>query len=538
MASEPVPGIPSRRRSFAGPIVLISLGVIFLLGNMHVITWPSLAIWFAHYWPLLLILWGVIKVIEYQMARRQGYQSSGIGVGGVFLVIFIVVSGLVATEVVRVDWTGLHKKLDDLGVEIPVGNKYEYSNQVDQAVASHGVFTLALQRGSITVLPSTDEKVHVSVKKTIRASSQEEADRIDQATQPEIKTDEISTPKIPNLPDVPGLSSAEKDKIRAEIDHARAEVDRAKSQIDRARAEAEHARQEIIRVNIGSSSNNSAEDNIELHVPPTLTLELSTQRGDIEVRSRQADVKLIANHGDVTVDDLTGNATITMHGGMQGGNLNVRNVKGNVTVEGHADDSNFSNISGLVSMNGDYVGETIVQNVEQGFRFNSSRTDLETGKIQGELRFDGDSLRASNISGGFKVTTRSKDIHLEDVVGDVEVNNKNSEVQLRTSKPPAGNILITNKDGGIEVAFPSQSAFQVDATVRGGQIHSDFEQVKIQNPSEDNATASGAVGAGGKKIQLSTEHSDIEIRKSDEKSSENKDQKSDKKDQKSDKSDE
>jgi len=422
-----------------------------------------------------------------------------------------------------VDWPPIGETLNKWGIDSPWSKKYEYSKEIDQPVASHGVFTLALQRGSITVLPSTDEKVHVSVKKTIRASSQEEADRIDQATQPEIKTDEVPTPPMPNLRDVPGLSSAEKDKIRAEIGRARAEADRA-------RAEVERARQEIIRVNIGPPSN-SAETNIELHVPPTLTLELSTQRGDIEVRSRQADVKLTASHGDVTVDDLTGNASITMHGGMQGGNLNVRNVKGNVTVEGHADDTNLSNINGLVSMNGDYMGETIVQNVEQGFRFNSSRTDLETGKIQGELRFDGDSLRASNVSGGFKVTTRSKDIHLEDVAGDVEVNNRNSGVELRASKAPVGNIMINNKDGGIEVALPSQSAFQVDATARGGQIHSDFEQIKVQNPSENNATASGAVGAGGKKIQLSTEHSDIEIRKSDQKSSENKDKKPDKSDE-------
>src|SRR5260370_10386462 len=137
---------------------------------------------------------------------------------------------------------------------------------------------------------------------------------------------------MPNLPDVPGLSSTEKDKIRAEIDHARAEVDRAKSQINRARAEAERARQEIIRVNIGPASNNSTEAKIELHVPPTLTLELSTQRGDIEVRSRKADVKLTASHGDDTVGDLTGIASITMHVGMQVDDVNVVNLKGKVTV--------------------------------------------------------------------------------------------------------------------------------------------------------------------------------------------------------------
>ncbi|HTC94899.1 MAG TPA: DUF4097 family beta strand repeat-containing protein [Terriglobales bacterium] len=509
MASTPVPNALPRRRSFAGPVILIIVGVIFLLGNMHIITWSGLGWWYSRYWPLLLILWGAIKLVEYTWARRQGFQPSGIGAGGVFLVLFIIVGGLVATEIVGVDWTGFHKALDEMGINFPVGNKYEYSNQIDQAVASRGVFTLALQHGSITVLPSTDEKVHVSVRKTIRAFSKEEADRIDQATQPEIKTDDIPTASMSNLPDVPGLSSAERDKIRAEIDRARAEAAKA-------RAEAARAREEVIRVNLGSSSSNAAESDVELHVPPTLPLELSTQHGDIEVRSRQADVKLTAVHGDVTIDDLTGNATITMHGGMQGGDLTVRDVKGNVTVQGHANESNISNVSGLVAMSGDYMGETNVQNLGQGFRFNSSRTDLETGKIQGELRFDGDSLRASNISGGFKVSTRSKDMHLEDVTGDIEVNNKNASVELRASKAPAGNIQISNKDGGIEIALPAQSAFQVEAKAHGGEIHSDFGEIKIDKSSEENPVASGTIGAGGRKIQLSTEHADIDIRKGDQ----------------------
>lgn len=53
----PAPLPPRRRRSFAGPVVLIILGIVFLLGNMHLLSWARLGTWFAHYWPLLLILW-------------------------------------------------------------------------------------------------------------------------------------------------------------------------------------------------------------------------------------------------------------------------------------------------------------------------------------------------------------------------------------------------------------------------------------------------------------------------------------------------
>src|SRR5438067_470756 len=84
MASAPTPYVrPPRRRSFAGPIILITIGIVFLLGNMGLLSWHGIGLWFAHFWPLLLILWGGIKLIEYYLAQRAGERAAGIGAGGV-----------------------------------------------------------------------------------------------------------------------------------------------------------------------------------------------------------------------------------------------------------------------------------------------------------------------------------------------------------------------------------------------------------------------------------------------------------------------
>src|ERR1700688_3844294 len=89
---------PRYRRSLSGPVVLIALGILFLLGTMGVLNWRHLGHWFANYWPLLLIGWGVLKLVEYQQAQRQGTRASGIGAGGVspvfFLPIFMILSTL------------------------------------------------------------------------------------------------------------------------------------------------------------------------------------------------------------------------------------------------------------------------------------------------------------------------------------------------------------------------------------------------------------------------------------------------------------
>ncbi|MFI5104940.1 MAG: LiaI-LiaF-like domain-containing protein, partial [Terriglobales bacterium] len=100
MTSPPAPRPP--HRSIAGPIVLILMGLLFLLGTMGVLDRYSLGMLFARFWPALLILWGVIKLIEHEQAKRAGLPGRGIGAGGVFLVIFLIVAGLIATGVSRV----------------------------------------------------------------------------------------------------------------------------------------------------------------------------------------------------------------------------------------------------------------------------------------------------------------------------------------------------------------------------------------------------------------------------------------------------
>src|ERR1700739_3467384 len=93
----PPPMIYAPRRSFAGPVILILLGVLFLLGNLGFLAWRQLGYLFARYWPLLIIVWGLIKLAEYYDAQRRGYHPRGLGFGGVMLLIFLVLFGLGAS---------------------------------------------------------------------------------------------------------------------------------------------------------------------------------------------------------------------------------------------------------------------------------------------------------------------------------------------------------------------------------------------------------------------------------------------------------
>ena len=50
-----------------GPLLLIVIGVLFLLNNMY-----PLVFRFSRMWPVILIVIGLAKVIEYFQAHPQG----------------------------------------------------------------------------------------------------------------------------------------------------------------------------------------------------------------------------------------------------------------------------------------------------------------------------------------------------------------------------------------------------------------------------------------------------------------------------------
>src|SRR5580700_3541669 len=147
---------PARsRRSFAGPFVLIVLGIFFLLGNMGVLHWLTLGHWFARYWPLLIILWGVIKLLEYQQAQREGVRPRGIGAGGVFLLIVLIVAGLSATQASRLNWGEIRNQIniDDGDFQL-FGHNYSYDDQLRQTFPAGASLRVNNTRGAVNVKPS------------------------------------------------------------------------------------------------------------------------------------------------------------------------------------------------------------------------------------------------------------------------------------------------------------------------------------------------------------------------------------------------
>jgi DUF4097 and DUF4098 domain-containing protein YvlB len=440
-----------------GPFILIIVGFVFLLGNMHLISWGRLGVVFAHYWPLLLIVWGVLKLIEHQRAKQEGLQAPGIGAGGVFLLIVLIVAGLAASQVSRVDWKEVGDQLDIHGVDLPgIGSTYTYDDlpSITQALPANSSVKIVNDRGAVTVTESTDDQIHLTVQKKIRSESKEDADKWNESTKP--------------LVNVSGNLVTINANTRGAGDHPI-----------------------------------SADLNIE--IPRKAPVTISTQRGDVVVNGRDGSIDISSQRGDVNADDVNGNVNLNL----DHGSARISQVSGDVTIQGRGEDVTLTDVKGAARLNGE-IQSVKLSRVGKAVGFKSARTELEFARLNGDLDLDSDSLHGNDLTGPLRLSTRSKDITLEGVAGDARVESANSPIDLQLKS--AGNVQIDNRNGDISVSVPDKLGFKVDARTRGAEIQSDFTELQPKN-DDNQGSVSGTVGNGASRIVLNSEHGTISIRR-------------------------
>jgi len=327
-APPPLPLRP-RRRSFAGPVVLIILGIVFLMGNLHMLSWMRLGTLFAHYWPALLILWGVIKLVEYQQAQRDGVPARGIGAGGVFMVIFIVVCGLIATQASRFNWGELrdNMNIDDNDLNNIFGETYNFDDHLEQDLPA-GATSLRVNddHGAVRVSFSNENKLSVTVRKRVGAENQGDADKYNAQTKPTITT-------------TGGLVTLDA-KTQAAGDHA-------------------------------------VQSDLDISIPRKMQVHVVSRRGDVNVNGRDGDVEINNQHGDVTVEDITGNVKLQL----EKSSARVEQVTGDVHITGRLNEISVSDVKGAAQLDGEFGESVKLARIAKSVSFKSSRTDLEFSRI-------------------------------------------------------------------------------------------------------------------------------------------------------------
>jgi DUF4097 and DUF4098 domain-containing protein YvlB len=453
-----------RRRSILGPVLLLAIGIGFLLSTMHIVDPRSFFLWYGQWWPLLLIAGGAVLLLEWALDTRAinagTPRGTRIGGGAIWLIIVLVFVGFAATGTREWNWNGFRHNFDgnDDFSAMFMGPQHQSDQEVTQAIPAGASLMLENLRGDITVASVTDAgsasdgTLKISMHKTIYGGSDNEAQRRLDNFKPSITTSGNTV---------------------------------------------------LVRIDGG----NDASANVVVSVPAKAVLDLHSHHGDITVTGHQADVNIASDHGDVKVDTITG----AVRGKLDHGDFFAHDIKGDVSMNGrHFGDVTVSDVTGLVTLEGDFYGDTHVEHVGSPFHLHSSRTDFAVAKLDGTFSLDSGDLRAEQAAGPVKIETRSKDISLNRVSGDVTIDNSNGSVDVEAALP-LGDYNVKNRNGHVKVTLPENAGFIVAARAYQGDLENDFALTKTG--SEHSGELSGTVGKGGPRLNLTADHGDVELRK-------------------------
>ena len=452
-----------RRSSILGPIVLITIGILFLLVQTGRLASHSLWDWYGRFWPFLLVGAGVILLLEwafdqYTQSDSQPHYRRRVG-GGVFtLLILLAITGVIFSGIRE---GGRSRLIDGFNINQDnldefLGDKHESDQTIDQAFPANATLTVDNPRGDVTLSGTSDDnQIHIAVHKEVYTRSDSDADTKAQRLNPNLA--------------VSGNS-----------------VSLSVPAIDGARAD------------------------LTITVPASAATTLSANHGDVHVSAMKAPVIVTANHGDIELSAITG--TMTAHINNGGSDLSAHSVTGALTIEGRAHDTTLSDLSGPLTMRGEFFGDTHFERVRGPIKFHTSRTDFQLDRLDGEIEIGNNAeLTTSNAVGPLTLTTYSRNITLDRIAGDVFVTNRNGSVDV-TSAPPLGNVTIENRNGSVDVTLPEQSSFAYQLDANNGDIDTDFP-IKIPDGGMQKKTVSGTVGNGGSLIRITTSQGDVSLKK-------------------------
>ena len=448
-----------RRGSIFWALTLIGVGVIFLWQNFD----PNVHPWqlIAKFWPVLIIFWGASKLIEYLQAQAHPETTMPPLFSGseVVMLVLILILGTVVSKVVLRTGSPWAWHIDDDEISNMFLNSYTFSKTLSQPVQPSPHLLLADQRGDVDIRGADQNTVEVMAKETIRADDENAAKKLS-------------------------------DNLKLEV--------------------VEEAGHYLLRSNRNSLADEGRHISIDLSlgVPKATSNDISSEHGDIVVDSLNGDQTLSTAKGDVRAANIQG--IVKIH--KSGGSTEVRSVKGSLDLEGHGDDIEVADVSDTVTVHGEFSGAIQFHNIGQTLRFESIRTDMTVQKLSGRVDMEVGSMEATGVDGPFEITTRNKDVTVNEFKHNLHITDNNGQITLETSTPPTHDIQVDSKKGEVELTLPANSNFQIEAYSHHGEVESDFSGpgLKVEKDG-DSPSISGTFGKGGALIRINTEYGAIRL---------------------------
>lgn len=287
------------RRIISGSIfwglVFVAFGSLILVRNMG---YP-IPLWtvFSRYWPVLLIVWGLFKLVDSFGAGANEKRPLFSG-GDVAAIILVIMFGSLITLAANMnpDFGKLFNNRD-FDVWDLTGNNFTFTEQQVAETTPNPVIEIAGNFGDVEVMPAESNQITLNVKKTIRAANQSEADR---------------------------LSSGFVYSI------------------------ANTGANEGMKYRIAANSNRRFKASLSIHVPSHSIVTVENRNGSVSVRGITGNQEISNRFGDVECHGITGMVKIQN----QNGSVRVDDISDSVTIANSFGPITIANVRGELKVSG------------------------------------------------------------------------------------------------------------------------------------------------------------------------------------------
>jgi len=536
------------RPSLLGALLLTGIGVLFLMRNFGF--GPDFWSLARRYWPVLLILLGAGKIIEYFFKK----DSVSIRVGEIIGILFLLFFGFIITRVFHSPF-GPIPDIPNIGwgPSMPsgpwVGESYTFTEEESYPIESAMPIHIENSNGSVSISPGSDGEIRVRLKKVI--SGRESRAR-------EI-ADELH---LEGLQEGGRESSANFDPEAEPGGNG-------------------DGKYFVIRTNRESlvSRDFRSSMDMEITVPKNSQVQVRNINGDVRVSDINGDLDLSTTHKALEVQNCAGDFTIssrfanTRLVNLEGnvnlssrGDIYIKDIKGDVSVTNDNADSEILDVDGEVSVTGtdgslrvervtkpvvievrgtrvrvgdlndslrvsarhksvnifDIASDVVVEsaycslslkNIEGNIQIESNADNVSADNVRGRLALEAraSSLRVNDIVGTLNIQTTLKEVIVNGLEGSCSIINEYANVSLSAGKLVEGDIYVKNRNGRITLSLPEDSSFEIDAIARNGRVDSDYRGLDSARNENNTGILRSRVGGGGPTISLETEYDNIHI---------------------------
>jgi hypothetical protein len=536
------------RPSLLGSLLWIGFGILFLLRNFGI--GPDFWSLVGRYWPIILILLGLGKIVDYFL-HKDSVSIRFSEILGIFLLLVI------GSAVTRTSESHFGRIIREMPIQIGgmsmrpgqwIGETHAFTDEMTYSLDHPLPILVENSYGSVSVSPGSDREVHVHLKKIVYgngARARSIADEIRLEAKPERRGPATQSPK-------PEAEPGKKSDVEYFVVRTNREDLSGKDYTFNTDLEILVPKNSPVQVKNTFGEITVSEINGDL--------DLSTTHRGLEVRDCSGQFKISTRYADSRLTNLVGNLNLDARG-----KVYIDTIKGNVTVMNEYASLEIFNVDGELTASNtegniriervtkhvtiDSRGtEVSVDNLLAGLKVNASHKDVDISNIASnvaiESRFAGVSLK--NVGGNVEIQSNSDRVDADDVRGSFKLKGRASEVQVTRIAGPldiqtslkdvvvndfdnsctitsefAGihvssrklgksDVILKNRNGDVELFLPENASFLIDASARNGKVESDYPGLSTAG-KEDVSSVKTKVKTGGPKISVETQYGSIRI---------------------------